>query len=715
MSPAGSYPCRRHCFIHYLSRRESVIPVSCRWERREIDEGAAEQLARELDIPVLFARLLTGRGIRTAKEAVRFLESPVSEMYDPFLMKGMEAAVSRILRALEDHEKITVYGDYDVDGMTAVSILLLFFESIGANAAYYIPDRMKEGYGVNDEAIRKIAADGTGLIITVDTGISSSGPCRLAASLGLDVIVTDHHECPEILPDAVAVIDIKQPGETYPFRALAGCGTAFKLVQALARRLGYEQDVLRFTELAAVGTVADIVPLLDENRLIVAEGFRRLRNPENIGLKKLLEVSGWSTGKGITGDMIGFGVGPRLNACGRLGSASEGVRLLTTDDESEAAFLAADMNAKNAQRKEIEQYILFQAQEKIEASPALRSALVIVAEGENWHHGVIGIVSSRIKDRYYRPNILLSVEDGLAVGSARSIDGFNLYEALSSCKDLLIKYGGHEAAAGMTLRAEDVPLLRERINAWAAQHMTPEMLTPMLMPELSLTPSEITLDLIRRIQLMEPFGKDMPHPLVEVTGTLGEVRRIGKDSGTLRVVLRDEKGQLTGVGFRKADFADYYIPGTPASAVGSLEINVFRDEESPQIMIEDLHGQMADELRHLLELFRLRGSSRAFAEYCLALGKPGKDSCAKSYVFLRNHAARQGNPQEGKLSLEYFAADCGASAHSALVRLLLSCEVFEELGLLELELSGPYMHYRLIPDRQAVLTDSRRFREAFQD
>jgi single-stranded-DNA-specific exonuclease len=691
-----------------------MIPVSCRWERREIDETAAKQLAQELDIPLLFARLLAGRGICTAREAVTFLDSPVSEMYDPFLMKGMTAAVTRILRALEDHEKITIYGDYDVDGMTAVSILLLFFESLGANAAYYIPDRMKEGYGMNDEAVRKIAADGTGLIITVDTGISSSGPCALAASLGLDVIVTDHHECPEILPDAVAVIDIKQPGETYPFQALAGCGTAFKLVQALAGRLGCEQEVMRYTELAAVGTVADIVPLLDENRLIVAEGFRRLKNPENIGVKKLLEVSGWNAGKGITGDMIGFGVGPRLNACGRLGSASEGVRLLTTDDEEEAGFLAADMNAKNAQRKEIEQYILFQVQEQIESSPALRSDLVIVAEGENWHHGVIGIVSSRIKDRYYRPNILLSVENGLAVGSARSIDGFNLYDALTACKDLLIKYGGHEAAAGMTLKAEDVPALRERINVWAAEHMTPEMLTPSLMPELSLTPSDITLDLIRSISRMEPFGKDMPQPLVEVSGILGEIRRIGKDGGTLRATLRDEKGALTGVGFRKADYADYYIPGTPAAAVGSLAINVFRDEESPQIMIEDIHGQMADELRHILDLFRLRTTSRAFAEYCLALGRPGKDSCAKSYVFLRNHAARQGNPEEGRLSMEYFAADCGASAHSALVKLLLSCEVFEELGLLEVEVSGPYMHYRLVPGRQAALTDSRRFREAFQ-
>ncbi len=691
-----------------------MIPVSCRWERREIDETTAKQLAQELDIPLHFARLLAGRGICTAKEAVRFLESPVSEMYDPFLMKGMSAAVTRILRALEDHEKITIYGDYDVDGMTAVSILLLFFESLGANAAYYIPDRMKEGYGMNDEAIRKIAADGTGLIITVDTGISSSGSCTLAASLGLDVIVTDHHECPEILPDAVAVIDIKQPGETYPFRALAGCGTAFKLVQALAGRLGCAQEVMRYTELAAVGTVADIVPLLDENRLIVAEGFRRLKNPENIGLKKLLEVSGWNTGKGITGDIIGFGVGPRLNACGRLGSASEGVRLLTTDDEEEAASLAADMNAKNTQRKEIEQYILYQVQEQIDSSPALRSDLVIVAEGENWHHGVIGIVSSRIKDRYYRPNILLSVENGLAVGSARSIDGFNLYEALSACKDLLIKYGGHEAAAGMTLKAEDVPALRERINTWAAKHMTPEMLTPRLEPELCLTPSEITLNLIHRISGMEPFGKDMPQPLVEVSGTLGEIRRIGKDGGTLRVILRDAKNSLSGVGFRKADYADYYIPGTPASAVGTLSINVFRDEENPQIMIEDIHGQMADELRHILDLFRLRTTSRAFAEYCLALGRPGKDSCAKSYVFLRNHAARQGNQEEGRLSLEYFAADCGASAHSALVKLLLSCEVFEELGLLEIEVSGPYMHYRLVPGRQAALTDSRRFREAFQ-
>ena len=634
-------------------------------------------------------------------------------MYDPFLMKGMAKAVDRILRALEDHEKITVYGDYDVDGMTSVSILLLFFESIGANTAYYIPDRMKEGYGMNDEAVRRIAQDGTGLIITVDTGISAAAQCALASSLGLDVIVTDHHECPEILPDAVSVIDIKQPGETYPFRALAGCGTAFKLVQALSARLGCPEKAMQYTELAAVGTVADIVPLLDENRLITAEGFRRLRDPRNIGLKKLLEISGWNSDKKITGDMIGFGVGPRLNACGRLGSASEGVRLLTTRDEEEAAVLAADMNAKNSQRKEIEQYILHQVQEKIDASLELRSSLVIVAEGENWHHGVIGIVSSRIKDAYYRPNILLSVENGLATGSARSIDGFNLYEALTACSDLLIKYGGHEAAAGMTLRAEDVPLLRERINAWAADHMTPQMLTPSLEPELHLTPSEVSLDLIRRIGQMEPFGKDCPRPLVQVSGILSEIRKIGKDSATLRASLRDENGLLSGVGFRKADYADYYVPGTPVEIAGSLEINVFRDEENPQIMIEDIHGRMEEELRKVLELFRLRNSSRDFARYCLALGKPGKGTCVRSFMFLKEHAQRKGTPEEGKLSLEYFAADCGRDALSALVKLLLSCEVFEELGFLELEVSGPYMHFRFLEREKARLEDSPRFREAF--
>ncbi len=690
-----------------------MVPISARWKTREIDEEAAQQLAREMDVPLPFACLLTGRGIKTKEDAVRFLASPAEEMYDPFRMKGMAEAVDRILRALEDHEKITVYGDYDVDGMTSVSILLLFFESIGANAAYYIPDRMKEGYGMNDEAVRRIAQDGTGLIITVDTGISAAAQCALASSLGLDVIVTDHHECPEVLPDAVSVIDIKQPGETYPFRALAGCGTAFKLVQALSARLGCPERAMQYTELAAVGTVADIVPLLDENRLITAEGFRRLRDPQNVGLRKLLEISGWNSDKKITGDMIGFGVGPRLNACGRLGSASEGVRLLTTRDEDEAAALAADMNAKNSQRKEIEQYILRQVQEKIDASLELRSSLVIVAEGENWHHGVIGIVSSRIKDSYYRPNILLSVENGLATGSARSIDGFNLYEALTACSDLLIKYGGHEAAAGMTLRAEDVPLLRDRINAWAADHMTPQMLTPSLEPELHLSPSEVTLDLIRRIGDMEPFGKDCPRPLVQVKGILTEIRRIGKDGGTLRASVRDDRAVLAGVGFRKADFVDYYVPGTPAELVGNLEINVFRDEESPQIMIEDIHGRMEEELRGLLELFRLRLTSRDFADYCLKMGKPGRDACTRAYMFLMENANRQGTPEEARISLESFADNCGADARSAIVKLLLCCEVFEELGLIELEISGPYLHYRFLPGRQVRLEESRRFREAF--
>ena len=683
------------------------------WTKKDIDEAAAATIAQELGCPLFFARILSARGIHSAGEARLFLEAPAERMYDPFLMKGMPAAVDRILQALREHEKITIYGDYDVDGMTSVSILLLFFQEHGANVSYYIPNRLREGYGMNEDAVRRIAEDGTGLIITVDTGISGNAPCALAASLGLDVIVTDHHECPPTLPQAAAVIDIKQPDETYPFHALAGCGTAFKLVQALSMRLGCPQEAMRYTELAAVGTIADIVPLVDENRLIVAEGFRRLRDPENLGVRKLLEVSGWTTGGELTGDMISFGAGPRLNACGRLGDASDGVRLLTTRDEEEAAQIAADMNAKNAQRKDIEKLILHQVIEQIEGSPSLRSSLLIVTAGEGWHHGVIGIVSSRVKDKYYRPNIVFAVENGIAVGSARSIEGFNLYKALSSCSDLMMKYGGHEAAAGLTLRAENLPLLTERLNAYAASHMTPDMLTPRLEPEITLDPSDVTMDLIRWIRRMEPFGKDMPEPLVEVRGHLGEIRRIGKDQAALRISIRDRACALQGIGFQKADYADYYLSGSPVSLAGTLQINSYMGEDSPQIMIEDMHGEMEEGFRRILQMFGLRAGSPAFKDYCRRLGRPGKDTCAKGYQFLKRYAQQHGSAQEGKLSLEYYTADCGPHAHAALVKLLMSCAVFEELGLMELEMSGPYMHYRLMEGRRARLEDSSFYCELF--
>ena len=345
-----------------------MVPESYRWEFVEQESDRVKQLAAETGYPEVFAGLLMARGVHNKEEAQRFLYPSEKNMYDPFLMKGMEAAVCRISQAMDAREKITIYGDYDVDGITATSILYLYLTKAGADVNYYLPDRMSEGYGLNEHAVRMLAETGTKLMVTVDTGISAIVECRLAKSLGMDVVITDHHECQEGLPEAVAVVDAKQPGEIYPFLYLAGCGVSYKLVQGLKAYRNDQTDITEYLELAAVGTVADIVPLYDENRIIVSEGFKRMKHPANMGLGKLLESAGYDFKRKITSGFIGFGLAPRLNAGGRMGDARRGVRLFTTRDEEEAATIAAELEVENSHRKETEQMILKQVTDRIEAS-----------------------------------------------------------------------------------------------------------------------------------------------------------------------------------------------------------------------------------------------------------------------------------------------------------------------------------------------------------
>lgn len=696
------------------------------------------KLARETGYPEKFCRLLAARGIHGAKEAEVFLNTKLSDMYDPFLMKGMEPAVERILQALSRGEKICIYGDYDVDGITATSILFLFLRSVmGAKASeerlgYYLPDRMTEGYGMNPEAVRKIAMDGTKLIVTVDTGITAVRECALARELGVDVIVTDHHECQEQLPDAAAVIDAKQEGETYPFLNLAGCGVSFKLVQALAQRMACSIDIYPALELAAVGTVADIVQLTDENRIIVSEGFRRMKNPQNIGLKHLLRVSGYDFSRKLTSGYVGFSVAPRLNAGGRMGDAARGVRLFTTEDPDEAESIAQELSEENDRRKETQQEIEEEALRQIEASPAMKNSRVIIAAGENWHHGVIGIVSSRIKDRYYRPNIVFSLEDGMAVGSARSVEGFNLFQALSSCSDLFVKFGGHAMAAGMTLEKEKLPQLYRRLNDYAAKYMDDEVLTPSLEPEITMKISEADTDFVHLVEKMEPFGPGMPEPVIRIDGRLTEIRAVGKDAQTLRLKIADIDGgengddrgsykgygyrtpQITGVAFGSAALCDYYSVGMDVSAAGSLTLNSYMGRESAEILVDDLHAAgMPPYLRKMLQLFSLRHVGSSYRNLCDAREKLPKEECGRNYLFLKRNA--RGSDQTGHLSLESFALASGKNADRRLFSLLQSLCVFEELELAEFSCSGPYLEYRLDGGRQALLKDSPWYRQYFTE
>ena len=692
-----------------------MVPESYRWEFASPDKTGVKALAAETGYPEVFAGLLVARGVHNKEEAQRFLYPSEKDMYDPFLMKGMEAAVRRISQAMDANEKITIYGDYDVDGITATSILYLYLTGAGADVDYYLPDRMTEGYGLNENAVRMLAETGTKLMVTVDTGISAIKECRLAKSLGMDVVITDHHECQEELPEAVAVVDAKQPGETYPFLYLAGCGVSYKLVQGLK---GYRQDTADITgylELAAVGTVADIVPLYDENRIIVSEGFKRMKHPSNMGLGKLLESAGYDFKRKITSGFVGFGLAPRLNAGGRMGDAKRGVRLFTTTDEEEAASIAAELEVENNHRKETEQMILQQVTEQIEASEEIRNNRVMVVAGEGWHHGVIGIVSSRIKDMFYRPNILLSIENGVATGSARSIDGFNLFEALCTCSDLMIKFGGHAAAAGMSLKEENIPELSRRLNEYAKTHMDSQMLVPLQRPELRMEPSEVTLELIELIQRMEPFGQDMPEPLVELSGQLGEVRKIGADGATLRMKIMDRGRSLNAVGFRRSLMADYYVSGMEVSIAGNLDINYYMDRQYPQMILKDVKIFQEEGLEKLLNIFALRHVTEDYRLYCDSKEKLDKSLCSQAFRYLRMQMKKQGNESEGSFLMEDIPFDSIHSAEEHIFMLMQAMYVFEELGLMRVETAGPYLHYEIIPEKTAKLMDSIWYRTYFVD
>lgn len=692
-----------------------MVPESYRWEFVEQESDRVKQLAAETGYPEVFAGLLMARGVHNKEEAQRFLYPSEKNMYDPFLMKGMEAAVCRISQAMDAREKITIYGDYDVDGITATSILYLYLTKAGADVNYYLPDRMSEGYGLNEHAVRMLAETGTKLMVTVDTGISAIVECRLAKSLGMDVVITDHHECQEELPEAVAVVDAKQPGETYPFLYLAGCGVSYKLVQGLKAYRNDQTDITEYLELAAVGTVADIVPLYDENRIIVSEGFKRMKHPANMGLGKLLESAGYDFKRKITSGFIGFGLAPRLNAGGRMGDAKRGVRLFTTRDEEEAATIAAELEVENSHRKETEQMILKQVTDRIEASDAIRNSRVMVVAGEGWHHGVIGIVSSRIKDMYYRPNILLSVEDGVAKGSARSIEGFNLFDALCTCSDLMIKFGGHAAAAGMSLKAENVPELARRLNEYAKIHMDSQMLVPVQRPELRLKPSEVTVELIELIQRMEPFGQDMPEPLAEISGQLSEVRKIGADGATLRMKIMDHRRSLGTVGFRRSIMAEYYSAGMEVSIAGNLDINYYMDRQYPQMILKDVKVFREEKIEKLMTYFSLRHVTDDYKKYCDSKKKTDRSWCNQVFRYLRMQAKKQGSDSEGGFLMDDIPFDSIHSAEEHIFMLMQALYVFEELGLMRVETSGPYLHYEMFLGKTAKLVDSLWYRTYFVD
>ncbi|WP_188648891.1 single-stranded-DNA-specific exonuclease RecJ [Marinithermofilum abyssi] len=569
-----------------------MLRSKTRWQSVAADPARIRELSEALGVNPLIARLLVNRGLDDVDRARRFLHVEADGLYDPILMDGMEDAVQRIRRALDQEERIWIYGDYDADGVSSTGLMMRVFRQLQADVDYYIPNRFTEGYGLNRDALQKAKEAGVDLIISVDTGISAVEEAQTARELGLDLIITDHHEPPETLPEALAVINPKKPGCPYPFEMLAGVGVAFKLAQALLGRV--PEEVL---EVAALGTIADLVPLVDENRILAALGLERMNRRKHVGLSALLEVSG------IEGEVnaghVGFSLGPRINASGRLDSAGRAVELLLTEDPEEAHQIAKELDGMNRERQQLVEMIADEASAMVASEPD-RHRRVIVVAGTGWNVGVIGIVASRLVEKYYRPAIVLGIDEetGTAKGSARSIAGFDIYRALARCADLLPHFGGHQMAAGMSLPAENLSSLHERLNGIAEEWLTEEDYIPLTQVDAELTVQDVNLDLIEQLEQLQPYGIGNPTPRFRITGAkLGRMQLIGREKNHVKMALEQEGITLDAVGFRMGELAEEIAPRSRVELLGELQINEWNQRRSPQLLVRDVavpHLQLFD-------------------------------------------------------------------------------------------------------------------------
>lgn len=555
-----------------------------KWMIQSPDEQFVQQLRQELHISSLTAKILASR-VHSVDEAKHIFYMDDTQLHHPYLLSGMKEAVERIKSALKRQEKILIYGDYDADGITSTAIMLNVLLDLGADVEYEIPNRFIHGYGPHEELFRKAYEQGIQLIITVDNGISGIEPIGLAKELGMDVIVTDHHEPGEELPPADVIIHPRIPQGHYPFGELSGAGVAFKLAHAL-----YGEVPEHLYEYAAVGTIADLVPLIGENRYIARKGIERLRRSNRPWVQAMCDASGVKKHE-IDEEVIGFYFGPRLNAIGRLEDAKPGVEFLMSGDWESAFAGAKLLNEKNRERKEIVNAITEEAAEIIESDSAIRDSLVLVVAKEGWHEGVIGIVASRLVEKYYKPVIVFSIdpETGLAKGSGRSIEGFHIYNELAKNRDILPHFGGHPMAAGMTISVEHIDELRERLHLQAATCLTEESLTPKLAIDVPVDLREVTVEAIEEVQMLKPFGVGFEKPLFAIQGVhVRSMRKIGANEEHIKMELENEDGIIDAVGFHKGYLFNEITYGVKVSVAGDLQINEWQGRKKPQFFISDV-------------------------------------------------------------------------------------------------------------------------------
>ena len=570
-----------------------------KWEVRPLDKERAAAFAQTYGVPFFLAMLMNIRGFDDAAHLREFLGEgePLS---DPFLLKDMDKAAARITRAVDNMEKIAVYGDYDADGVTSTAMLYSYLETRGADVIFYIPQREGEGYGMNIGAVEYLKEQGVSLIVTVDNGISSVQEVARANELGIDVVVTDHHRPQEILSDAVAVVDAYRPDDTSPYKHFSGVGIAFKLLMALEDGAGDVEDLLEaYSDLAAIGTIGDIVPLTGENRTLIRAGLERLSQSDRPGVQALLENAGIA-GKALTSTNVAFTLVPRINATGRMGAPERAVRLLISGYEEEAEVLSEEICADNEERRRVEAEIAEAAFADIEAKGYMKDRVVVV-DGENWHHGVIGIVASRVTERCGKPCMIISRGETEAKGSGRSIEGFSLFEAICACGDLLIKFGGHPMAAGITLKPENIEAFRKRINQYAAEHF-PQMPTQTVTLDCKLNPAALSVSMAQSLTQLEPFGNGNPQPVFGLFNMeLSNVTPVG-GGGHLRLTLEKNGAVITAMRFNtKPEELPYHI-GDKIDLAVQLEAREFRGQPSLTVIVRDMKFAAFDTEKNIASL-----------------------------------------------------------------------------------------------------------------
>ncbi|MBN1516501.1 single-stranded-DNA-specific exonuclease RecJ [Candidatus Sumerlaeota bacterium] len=566
------------------------------WEIQPARYDWIDRLQMQMGLPSVVAKILSNRGYDTIDKVEEFLDCSLAKLNNPFLLKDMDKAVKRIRQAMEQKQKILIYGDYDADGTTSTAILMRMFRFLEYDRAeYYVPHRLLEGYGLNRDTLQRLLGRDIGLIVTVDNGISANDAVDLANARGVQMVITDHHQPASELPNAIAVVDPARPDCNYPFKTLAGCGVAYKLVHAMLRELNIDEKKARgflfsLLDLVALGTVADIVPIQGENRSIVKHGLERLSKSTKPGVQALLRVAGCEN-RPMTAGIISFFLTPRLNAAGRMDHASLAVDLMTTDDPAEAERLALRLDELNAQRRELEQEILLEAQEAIHKQCNLDEQKIIVIAGKNWHLGVIGIVASRILEQYHCPVVILSIEDTVAKGSARSLAGFDIHDALSKTQNLLLSFGGHRMAAGLKIETAHINDLRRDINKVVENMPLLEETLPKLLIDAEVTPEELTVEDVQAIRMLAPFGCSNPEPLLMMAGMELQRDPIVVGNNHLKLRLGGLDMLFDAIGFSLGDWMEEFEQGCRnVEIVFSPSISTWGGSPKVELEIKAIRG-----------------------------------------------------------------------------------------------------------------------------